>query len=314
MHRYLAWPTAFWALIAGACCSAPPVAPSATEAAIMTTSFPGASQFQGDFLPAGGAVVDGIQSTYDGTIVVTTLDRNVVGKVLPAGTHLAAPVDATLARHPVLLLIGEQRVPSSVSNGNAQPIATAGDYREIILLVPFVVHDTGTLWHNLVVRMYLNDLAAVQGGNLVYGYRKEFAVMGRTVQTDRVSYQVDTLIPSATRFVAEVKVPGAYSPWGAPDPPLPRLGDIQRMFEMPLLGRDGSGSFICSYWEWEFSSAEVAAASTEHRFVSEFAAGMADWVAAGTLANDPDGAIAVRKVRWRMAWELPPWKPAACQF
>jgi hypothetical protein len=81
---------------------------------------------------------------------------------------------------------------------------------------------------------------------------------------------------------------------------------LREIFQIPILGLRPAGEvlpaqFICSYWEWDFAQAELAAAKSNHRFVTKFLDGTEEWVSAGPLQSAPDGAVAIRRLRWRLA-------------
>lgn len=268
--------------------------------------FLGPDDFAGGFTPSSGPAELGLQSTYSGSVVVSMIDRTVVEKVLPTGVHLANPVVAS-TKHPVIHLIGEQREPSTLYNGNPVPVPEAEGYREMILLVPFVVRGSSTQWHNYIVRMYLDDLTAVAGGNSIYGYEKVWARLGKTETSAVTTHQVTTLLGFTTWFLNELQVTGT---WGSLADPtassLPRWADLKKIFEMPVLG-SFNGVFICSYWEWDFAGSEVAPAASKHQVVTKFRDGMEEWETMGPLVNALDGAFSIGRVRWRLA------PPPGCQ-
>jgi hypothetical protein len=293
---------AAFGMLAG-CCNTPVI--STVQSLAVTTPFLGPADFAGSFTPRTGNAVNGLQSTYGGFIVVSMMDRTVVEKALPAGVKLASPL-AGSSQHPVIHLIGDQREPSVLIAGVATPIVTARDYREMILLVPFAVNGTGTRWHNHVVRMFLDDISAVAGGNTAYGYAKELARVVATATTSGTRNEATDLF-GGPHFVSEVQVTGAYLPSGTAAGTMPRWKDLQTVLEMPVLGFNTG--FVCSYWEWDFSNAEVAPAATSFQFFRAFLPTMQDWVNLGALRGAQDGAVSVTKIRWRLAAPL-----AACVF
>jgi hypothetical protein len=88
---------------------------------------------------------------------------------------------------------------------------------------------------------------------------------------------------------------------------LSHWADIQEIFKMPLVGI--MDRTVCSYWEWDYSAVEVAPTMARHRFFVPLRPGMNDWIALGQLSGLPGGALAIRKLRWRLAQE-----PPACRF
>ena len=70
---------------------------------------------------------------------------------------------------------------------------------------------------------------------------------------------------------------------------------------MPLVGADVVlGTIVrtvCSYWEWDYTNAEVAPASSQHQFLQPPREGTASWVQLGQLSSEPDGTFAIRGLR-----------------
>lgn len=279
-----------------ACCQLPPapVAQAPQEALPTASAAPpllGPADFYGSFTPRAANARDGGQSTYEGALVVTMLERALVAAVLPAGLKLATPkLPAT--QHPVLHLIGHQRDPHYLVNGVLLPVPLGVDYRELILLVPFVVADNGTLWHNFAVRMVLDNLPAVEIGNLHYAYAKEMASLDLASATATV-VQRDELL-----FEQTLSADGAWQSSTNAESGLPRYTDLQQIFAMPIVGYDGR--LVCSYFEWGYAQAEVAPATSLHRFARPFRAGMEGWVSSGMRSGAADGVVKLRRLQWRL--------------
>ena len=140
-------------------------------------------------------------------------------------------------------------------------------YREMILLVPYVVRDSGSGLYNFAARMFLTDPTAVIGGNEIFGYAKVLAQLNRAEASTRTNYQVATLDGSTTWFFDQIDLTSQSAPASTP---LPRWQDLREIFQIPILGvRPADGvlpaQFICSYWEWDFDHAELATAKSNHR-------------------------------------------------
>jgi hypothetical protein len=268
---------------------------------VTNVPFPGPSGFQGSFVPAPGPVVNGGQADYSGTIVVTMLDRNLVNRILPAGASLA-PTTTPSSMHPVIYLIGYQGHLSGVTNGQPYPTALAG-YREMSLVIPFVVLNGGTSWHNYAVRMYLPLGAPVEilGGNACCGYHKVPALLDYQEAGSVLNHHVQTL-DLLPRFTDTVTLQGPDVPAGQAGSTVPRLADVQTIFEMPILGSrlDSSGNFMCTYWDWNFLHTEVAPATSAFQFLNPFTSGMQGWTNLGTLTNAANGAVRIRHLQWRI--------------
>jgi hypothetical protein len=270
--------------------------------------FLGPKDFVGGYSPRSGDAQDGGQATYAGALVVTMLDRTLVEQVLPAGLRLATPI-AGSTRHPVIYLMGTQAAPQVLTGGVPHPVPSMPPYREMILLVPFVVGVPGVdRWHNYAVRMYLDYPGPVVIGDVIYAYGKQLASFDQTGALPDVNTQV-YFPPYITRyFASDIRSTGPWRSAAVAAASLPRWPDLQEVFAMPVVGWD-TLRFVCSYWEWEYTNAEVAPVTSSHRFVESFRAGMANWVTLGPLANAPDGAVALRGLRWRLAWP-----PLRCLF
>lgn len=273
---------------------------------VTATRFPGPGDFVGSYDPRTADVRDGGQSTYNGSIAVTLLERSLVEQVLPGDLSLARRADSG-STHPVIHLFGHQRDLMLVQGGNPQP-AGADDYQEMILLIPFVVRGSGTKWHSFVVRMYLDDAAAVALGNAVYAYAKLLAQLTESGPAENLTLQV--LLLSEPFFEGNVKQAGPWRSSGNASATLPRWSDVQEIFSMPLVGADvvlGTVvRVVCSYWEWDYAAAEVAPATSQHQFLQPFREGTQDWPQLGLLSSAPDGAFAIRGLRWRLAEQPPP--------
>jgi hypothetical protein len=274
--------------------------------------------FVGSYTPSPTSVVNGGQATYEGAMFVTTLESTLVAKALPTGLRLAAHADPAATRHPVIVMIGKQDDLCWVRNGS--PIKSGiPPYTELILLIPYTVSTSGTKWHNYAVRMYLDNPNAVVVGDAIYAYAKQLAFF--VIQSTKTKVLLQFGAPV---FECDV-VPTGPSVSGAPGSPLPAgFGEIQEIFRMPLVGyfeitppvQPPDFPFSCSYFEWDYTHAQVTPASSLFSFTKEFKPGMQGWVALGQLANTPDGAFRLSGLRWRLSAELPwvPHQPPSCNF
>ena len=273
--------------------------------------FPTSGQFAGAYVPNDSAALWGGQSTYDGSIAVTLFERAVVEPVLPPGFSLATRTDGATT-HPVIHMIGHQRNPMLLVDGFLIPALDLG-YQEMTLLIPYVVANSGTMWHTFVVRMFLNDIAAIDIGNLGFAYQKEFAALPETDAPNVVDTDVMALFEGDVFGSAVTQ----NSQWTcACDAPavVPSWLDVQTLFAMPIVGVDVDPTsglvtrILCSYWEWDYANVYVAAASSQHDFVRICRPGMGGWI--GQCSSPPGGALMIRGLRWRLADPPTP----ACQF
>lgn len=279
---------------------------TASALSTFTPPFLGPSDFQGSYDPRPGPALHGLQSTYSGTVAVTSIRRDIVQSMLPPGLFLAPPKTSVIwgsTRHPVLHLIGAQRAPTTFAGGVEFPPIGPG-YEEMILIVPFVLKANTTLWHNYVVRMYLTDYTAVVGGNAWYGYAKVQANIQHPQAGPGTHYVISSLDGATTWFVNDIDIPGPPGSGAA----LARWDDVRKMLEMPVLGIKDDGVQVCSYWELDYANATVASTVSRHQVITKFRHGMEAWENMGRLRSAPDGAFALQAVRWRLA--TPTFVPA----
>jgi hypothetical protein len=277
--------------------------------------FPDPGQFFGTYVPNDNPAVYGGQSTYDGSIAVTLLDRIVVEAVLPVGFELAARRDGATT-HPVVHLIGHQRNPMLLVAGELFPAPDPG-YVEMILLAPYVLLPQGATtaqgasaqdakWHTFVVRMYLNDDAAIEIGNSVFAYRKRFAYLPESDPPGVVSWDVFPHLEGDV-FRSAVTQNGQWLSLCGVPAPLPAWPNIQKLFEMPLVGVDDGAvtRIVCSYWEWDYTNAEISEGTSQHDILQPFCPGMGG----GWIGPRTGPSVLIRGLRWRLS-QYPP----QCEF
>ena len=270
-------------------------------------SAPALADFEGGFERRLGDAVNGGQSTYHGSLVVTLIDRSQAAAVLPPSLRLADPTDFGVVSHPVIYLLGQQRDLRALIAGTAVPVPDP-PYTELIVLVPFVVHaPNGDRWHSFAMRMYLDQPGPVRVGNDVYAYAKRLANFDSGYASTAVFAGSDEM------FEAAVLRSGPWLDAAAAATTLPGFAWMQEILEMPIVGHDARGE-ICSYFEWDYAEAEAARASSTHRFIKPFRPEMSGWPSS-PLLNALDGAFKVRGIRWRLSYEpsLPSPTPA-CRF
>jgi hypothetical protein len=268
--------------------------------------FPGPGDFTGSYDARAADVQNGGQSTYEGAIVVTLLDRDLVEKALPGDFHLAPRIGAGKT-HPIIHLVGYQRDLKLLEGGVQKPAGTDG-YQEMILLVPFVVRGTGAKWHSFVVRMFLDSTAAIVIGDVVYAYAKLPAEFAESGPADDLTTRILLLLQAV--FQGNVKRTGAWRSSDNAQTTLAQWSDLREIFAMPLVGVEVVlGSIVravCSYWEWDYTGAQVAPAISRHTFLRPFRDGLEGWPMLGSLPSPPNGAFVIRGLRWRLAKQPPP--------
>jgi hypothetical protein len=284
-----------------ACVTTPPVYP------LTSGSFLGPRDFTGSYTPRSHDAVAGGRATYRGTIVFTNLNRSLVESVLPPELKLAQN-SASPNLHPVIFLNGHPENSSWFIAST--PIMPGPSYDELMLLVPFVVATSGTRWHTLVVRMYLDDETAIWIGNTFFGYAKEPGTSQES-GSELTGIEVTQRDAGGTaKFHAVTAATGPAHPDAQAATTIPNYGAIKAILAMPIVGKHAVLGLVCSYFELNFTNAMVAPVRSAHEFLSPFVPPMAGWLSLGTLSSVPDGAVGVQNVDWRI--EQPPAPP--CQF
>lgn len=281
------------------CPPPPPDPPPPTTGAVL-----GADDFPGDWEPRSGDTKFGGQSTWNGRALLVNVPDAAAQQVVPAGYQLAANTGAGAGLHPVLFLIGHQMQTKYVLPFATPPVNH--DYTEMIVLLPFVQKVGGTLWHNLIVRIYLDDLAPLYLGNLYYGTMKEEATFLETATTFDVERN------GTPWFTASFSTAGPWMAGSAAVTGLPNYAALQYILEMPVQGTltyaPGTPP-SCAYFEWSYGAATVRPVSGKLRFLQPPQVGAASWPGLGTLSSVPDGAWELQGIRWRLAFP-----PVQCVF
>lgn len=275
------------------------------------TPFLGPEDFSGSYDKGPSAPpVWGGKSTYDGAVVFTNLKRADVAAVLPSDLVLASNISDHPGKHPVILIISHHDNMNWLFPGPDPPYINS--YEELILMIPFVRHQTGSKWHTLVERMYLNDLLAITSGNFYYGYRK---LWGNFVRTDvnQVPVLFEARHGGALKFSASIAPVGSWLGSAVAVVDLPNFVKMQEIMSMPVLGRDPGGlplmKYICSWFQWDFAAASVHRIKTRHRFDDPFSLASSNWVGLGELKSVRHGAWAIKGMEFRVRFPAAP-----CQF
>ena len=267
--------------------------------------------FIGSFQGQPRSVAHGGQATYAGHVLTALLPRSVVETVIPPAFALAGHAGGA-TDHPVLVMLGWQRDCSAVISGTAHRLPLQPDYRELIILVPYVVARGGghPQWHNFVVRMFLTDVPPILIGTL-FQYSKTAGDFNDTTVCGAPGTEVRHGSGSgAMVFACAIESQQAFGP------PADATGfdDLVDLLKMPILGIQYPPTpplppQQCSYFEWETAASEVA---TINRAAVQFHAplrpGMLGWHGFWMDA-DPSASFSVRSVRWRLEST-----PPACSF
>jgi len=243
------------------------------------------------------AVIGG-QATYDGRIVFTNLPDTIVDDALPPDLALASNPTSQPSLHPVLLIFGHQRDTKWVLPLYDPPIGE--DYNELIAIIPFVVKaGGGSLWHNYVVRIYLDNDVARYIGNLYFGLMKRKANFVETSTT------VDVNRRGARWFQASASNQGSWMSNVSAEQSLPNWRAVEAILNMPVLGTligVPGKPHVCTYFEWHYDQAQVRTVVSQHAFLQPFTAGVTSWQAQGTLQSVTDGAFEIQGLQGRMAF------------
>ena len=257
------------------------------------------AHYHGGFDPRECDALNGAQSHYSGTVFAASLDRQLVSAILPPLVRLAAPIDPARSRHPVLLMFGLQDEPRELDNGVPKPIPTARPYYELILLVPFVVRRGKDRWHSYSARMYLDYLPPIEIGNGFFAYSKKLC------EFEWFGTASETRCDGNTVFETDISTPGAWLTEAQALAQWPSFADVQRLLKMPIVGHNSLLRYVRSYFEWDYSNAQIAAVSSTFHFCQEFRAGMQPWVDLDLLDAASDATFSVRNVRWRLSTRRP---------
>jgi hypothetical protein len=277
---------------------------------IGTAAFLDVSDFDGGYQPLPWNPLFGGQSIYNGRIVFGNLPRTVVDDVLPPDLRLASNMTTEFPNeHPILLLFGHQT--------NTQwtfpwgPTNVGNDYRELILIIPFVQRVGGNRWHNYIVRIYLDNKPAELIGNWYYGYFKEMATLTEAVAAAAATLEVLHGMTGIKMFqwrAVPASTPFVSSSYAVAN--LENYQDAMQILTMPILGTlELGGAYVCSYWQWDLLSATVRPITVDLEFLEAFRVGMASWVALGPIKSLDQGAFEIQNIQWRMGYP-----PVSCTF
>ena len=164
--------------------------------------------------------------------------------------------------------------------------------------MPFVQKGAGSQWHNFVVRMYLDDLGAIAVGNLHYGYAKEQG----SFQDNRPQAFFAT-VGGNNAFWSDSQSLGAWRPSAQAETDIANYKEMQAILAMPVIGHFWTGlSYVCSYFDFDYSNANVAPIAIDHAYHGAFTPGMPG----GTLWRPPGRG---HRYRRRSLAHRPPTNP-----
>jgi hypothetical protein len=297
------------AVISG-CSGLPVLVPS-----VGTPDFLDANDFEGRYSKRWPVhIYFGGQSSYNGRIVFSNLERDVVEKVLPPDLRLAENMSNQpnlKILHPIALLFGQQADTRWIFPFLAPRVGEA--YNELILIIPFVQKTNHTRWHNYVVRMYLDDIGAEILGNLFYGYQKKRANFKEIDSNASAIFEV--IREELNIFKATVTVPPEQAlSHRAAVRDLPNYQDAMEIFKMPVLGKltlYPTKPYVCSYFVWGLRSADVKPIDSQNEFLQPFTQSVNEWVdwLNRNISSVEEGAFEIRNLKWRLRFP-----PRQCRF
>jgi hypothetical protein len=229
------------------------------------------------------------EADFDGVIVFTSRERDALARALPEGWRLGHNTSAHPDLHPLVLIFGVQsrtalrlgryRVPREVEFG------------EMLVVIPFVVHEKGSHLHVHVVRAYSGDAVSTWSGGVNYGLAKYPADIEWFGRTFTVSAGGGPMLFHATVDAA--------NDWHAGT--VPELAAACEAFLLPVLGVRPDGSIVSSYFDWDFRRAFVRRARIAGSIDAPLARGLEPQVCHGS----DGGTFEIRSMRWRVTWPTP---------
>jgi len=267
---------------------------------------PGGSTFikRSDFTPNGEGnrlcmppPISHGSSVFDGVVVFSNVEAGLVQAMLPHGVTLAAKKDPEQQFHPIVHIAGVQHDTKWALNGG--PEVPGDEYNEFILLIPFVVHDGGSLWHSYAVHMYLDHEFAVEIGRF-FAYRKTVGFVH--LQRDVVSVRVETDGHQTFSGQHDDIDEGFSGDLAQANAGMANFQDMRAILGMPVLGVDpDTGDRLCSYFDLDFSKATIAAIDATFSYTTFFDPNN---LAPGKRTNVADGAMRIQDVNWHL--DFPP--------
>jgi hypothetical protein len=229
------------------------------------------------------------QADFNGCIAFCNWSREDVARVLPAELELAVNTSATPELHPLVLIFGEHTQGATIFGGVTFP--TGVRYHEFGMAVPFVKHRRGRHLHTFVPFMCSSFFPATWAGNVHYGFSKAMATMWWEGALFIMTKPDGALLLHAAVEPAGDWVPGAHCD-------LPNFAGMRSIFAMPVLGRKQDGTYVQSYFGWDYSMASVrsmwASVSTETTLIQG--------LAQRTCTSLRSATFEVQRMTWRLSW------------
>jgi hypothetical protein len=232
------------------------------------------------------------QATFNGCIAFCNWRREDVAAVLPAELELAENTSFAPEWHPVAFVFGEQTEGATIFGGITFPLDL--NYYELAFAIPFVKHRRGHNLHTFVPRMYSTFFPATWAGNAHYGLGKEMAIM----RWQGPLFVISTA-DGALAFHASVESAGEWT--SDPCIELPNFAAAQAAFALPVVGRRTDGTYVTSYFGWDFSAARVRPAQAWLSIDAPLIEGLAP----RSCSTVTSATFEVQRLIWRLSWPVP---------
>ena len=228
------------------------------------------------------------EAIFDGCIAIAPAPRADVARLLPSDLELADAGPTEQPTHPIAFVFGEQRSARPLFGGLRLPVGA--DYGECAVMVPFVRYRGAADVLSYAARMYSTYFPPVWDGNVRYGFSKSLARMWRQGGMFALTDERDALlIHAGTEPAGEWSAGNACA--------LPGFSSMEEMFALPVAGRKTDGTWVQSFFGWDFRAAAVRPA----RAWITIDAPVLPTIVAGAC-YDAASAFEVRAMRWRLSW------------
>jgi hypothetical protein len=229
------------------------------------------------------------QADFNGCIAFCNWSRDDVARILPADLELAVNVSPTPDLHPLVFIFGEQTQGATIFGGMTFRMGVR--YHEFGMAIPFVKHRRGQHLHTFVPLMCSSYFPATWAGNAHYGFAKRMATMRW-----EDSLFVMTKPQGALLLHISVEPAGEWVPGAACD--LPNFGGMRSIFALPVLGRRRDGTYVQSYFGWDYAEARVRAA----RAAVSIDAALVEGLTPRTCTSLGSATFEVQGMAWRLSW------------
>jgi hypothetical protein len=228
------------------------------------------------------------EARFSGCIAFTNWPRDDVTALLPPELTLAHNATAPDV-HPVVFVFGDQADGALLFAGLT--VQTPISYQELGIIVPFVQHRGRPHLHNWVPRMYSSYFPAVWHGNAHYGFGKELAHMRWQGPVFLATREDGTLL-----LHADTEPAGDWSPGARCE--APNFEGMRAVVALPVLGRLYDGTYVRSYFGWDFRDATVRPSDSCISIDGPVLTGLEPRRCHDTAS----GTFDVRGMTWRLSW------------